>query len=85
MKNKQERINQKQVVIKKSLSQNFSKAVDPENKIDVRAKLAETASVSTVKIIDWQSMVSLKASLFYIGVRLVEVNYISEAKSETFG
>lgn len=32
---------------KKSLSQNSSKAVDPENKIDVRAKLAETAGVST--------------------------------------
>ena len=30
---------------KKSLSQNSSKAVDPENKIDVRAKLAETAGV----------------------------------------
>ena len=32
---------------KKSLSQNSTKAVDPENKIDVRAKLAETAGVST--------------------------------------
>lgn len=32
---------------KKSLSKNSSKAVDPENKIDVRAKLAETAGVST--------------------------------------
>lgn len=32
---------------KKSLSQNSSKAVKPENKIDVRAKLAETAGVST--------------------------------------
>lgn len=32
---------------KKSLSQNSSKAVDPENKIDVRAKLSETAGVST--------------------------------------
>ena len=32
---------------KKSLSQKSSKAVDPENKIDVRAKLAETAGVST--------------------------------------
>ena len=32
---------------KKSLSQNSSKAVDPENKIDVRAKLAETGGVST--------------------------------------
>lgn len=32
---------------KKSLSQNSSKAVDPENKIDVRAKLAETAGVGT--------------------------------------
>jgi len=32
---------------KKSLSQNSSKAVDPENKVDVRAKLAKTAGVST--------------------------------------
>jgi len=32
---------------KKSLLQNSSKAVDPENKIDVRAKLAKTAGVST--------------------------------------
>lgn len=32
---------------KKSLLQNSSKAVDPENRIDVRAKLAETAGVST--------------------------------------
>lgn len=32
---------------KKSLSQNSSKAIEPENKIDVRAKLAETAGVST--------------------------------------
>lgn len=32
---------------KKLLSQNSTKAVDPENKIDVRAKLAETAGVST--------------------------------------
>ena len=32
---------------KKSFSQNSSKAIDPENKIDVRAKLAETAGVST--------------------------------------
>lgn len=32
---------------KKSLSQNSSKAVDPENKIDVRAKLAKTVGVST--------------------------------------
>lgn len=32
---------------KKSLLQNSSKSVDPENRIDVRAKLAETAGVST--------------------------------------
>lgn len=33
--------------IKKSGSQNSSTPINPQNKIDVRAKLAETAGVST--------------------------------------
>ena len=35
---------------KKSGSQNSSKPINPENKIDVRAKLAKTAGVSAKKI-----------------------------------